>query len=67
MGVAAAGVGSALALGLRDALGPKQPIPIVVDDPGGELPAGDMILFFHPQAPEATLVLVFARGGQALD
>jgi hypothetical protein len=53
-----AGVTLALALGLRDALQPKKAVPVVIPDPGGEPLDDDIVLFFHPQVPEATLVLL---------
>jgi hypothetical protein len=57
-GAAGVVVVSGLALGLRDALGPKEPPAIVIQEGRGHPPAGDLILFFHPQVPEATLVLM---------
>ena len=53
----AALVGSVV-LGVREAFQPRDPVPVVVDwdgDPPGLEP---ITLFFHPEVPEATLVLV---------
>ena len=48
-----------LTLGLRDALGPHpDDPPIVVEDSGEPPPEGRVVLYFHPEVPEATLVLV---------
>ncbi len=48
-----------LALGFRDALRPEPDEPIVViDDADEPLPTGSVTLYFHPEVPEATLVLV---------
>ena len=57
----AAGVALAtgLTLGFRDALEPEPDrAPIVVEDAGEPLPTGRVTLYFHPEVPEATLVLV---------
>ena len=60
---AATGVVSAMALGMRDVLGPPKDGPAVIvpepeldDDPGEPI-----TLFFHPEVPEATLVLLRRR------
>ena len=46
-------------LGLRDSLESRRdPVAIVVDWPGEPPELGPVTLFFHPQVPEATLVLV---------
>lgn len=58
MGAASAAVASSLALGLQRAFDTGEPAPIVIPDPGGEPPPDDIVVFFHPQVPEATLVLV---------
>lgn len=48
-----------LAFGFRDALQPEPDAPIVVMDEVREPPPlGPVTLFFHPDMPEATLVLV---------
>lgn len=55
---AATALVSALVLGIQAALGPKKKAPIVIDHRLDE-PAGDGIaLYFHPEVPEATLVLI---------
>jgi hypothetical protein len=47
-----------LALGLQDALEPRDPPPVVAPELR-ENPVRDRItLYFHPQVPEATLVLI---------
>lgn len=45
-------------LGIRDTLRPKQKVPIVIDHPGAEPLTESIVLFFHPEVPEATLVLI---------
>lgn len=52
-------------LGLRDGLRPKEHPPIVVDDLQDEPEPEDFVLFFHPQVPEATLLLVKSPGEHA--
>jgi len=48
-----------LALGLREALQAEPTSPIVVvDDEQEPPPLGPVTLFFHPEVPEATLILV---------
>ncbi len=49
-----------LTLGLRDALraDPDRPVVVVVEDAGEPPPEGKVTLYFHPEVPEATLVLV---------
>jgi len=48
-----------LALGLREVMQPEPDSPIVViDDASEPLPLEPVTLFFHPEVPEATLVLV---------
>ncbi|MDQ6796832.1 MAG: hypothetical protein M3011_02195 [Actinomycetota bacterium] len=50
-----------LALGLRDVL---QPVPesdspiVVIDETSEPPPPGPVTLYFHPEVPEASLVLV---------
>jgi hypothetical protein len=55
-------VGAALASGLMLGFVPtrrrRDPAAIVVDDRREQLPADGITLFFHPEVPEATLVLV---------
>jgi len=45
-------------LGLRDAFQPRDPVPVVVDHAGDPPGLEPVTLFFHPEVPEATLVLV---------
>jgi hypothetical protein len=58
--LAGAALAAGLTFGLRDSLQPVPDAPIVVVDEGREepLPVHGVTLFFHPQVPEATLVLV---------
>jgi hypothetical protein len=56
--VATAAVVGAVALGLRDTFRPRDPVPIVVDYAGDPPELEPVTLFFHPEVPEATLVLV---------
>ena len=53
-----AAVVSGLVLGLRDVLQPKEAPPIVVKHRPQEPLDEEIVLFFHPQVPEATLVLL---------
>jgi hypothetical protein len=55
---AATALVSALVLGIQAALGPKKKAPIVIDHPHAEPPPDGIVLFFHPEVPEATLVLI---------
>jgi hypothetical protein len=55
---AGAAVVSGLVLGLRDVLRPREAPPVVVKYRDREPLEDDLVLFFHPQVPEATLVLV---------
>ncbi len=56
--VATAAVVGAVALGMRDTFHPKDPVPIVIDHAGDPPELEPVTLFFHPEVPEATLVLV---------
>ncbi len=48
-----------LALGLREVMASEPSSPIVViDDEQEPPPLGEVTLFFHPEVPEATLILV---------
>ena len=48
-----------LTLGVREALGPERDEPAIVVEVSGEPPPpGRVTLYFHPEVPEATLVLV---------
>ncbi|MFP5316935.1 MAG: hypothetical protein ACLGI2_01430 [Acidimicrobiia bacterium] len=55
--VGAALVGTVM-LGLREAFQPRDPVPVVVDHAGDPPGLEPVTLFFHPEVPEATLVLV---------
>jgi hypothetical protein len=55
--VTAALVGTVM-LGLRAPIRPKDPVPIVVDHAGDPPGLEPITLFFHPEVPEATLVLI---------
>ncbi|MEW6153276.1 MAG: hypothetical protein AB1673_04695 [Actinomycetota bacterium] len=46
--------------GLRDVFRPRDPVPVVVDYPGEPPELGPVTVFFHPEVPEATLVLLQA-------
>ncbi len=59
MRTAVAAVAGGLALGFEDTLRPKEPVPIVSEDRRSE-PVGP-VLYFHPEVPEATLVLLAPR------
>lgn len=53
-----AAVVSALVLGVGDTFRRREAVAVVEEDRRDE-PAGDrLILFFHPEVPEATLVVV---------
>ncbi len=56
--LATAAVVGAVVLGMRDAFRPREPVPIVVDHAGDPPELEPVTLFFHPEVPEATLVLV---------
>jgi hypothetical protein len=47
-----------LVLGIQAALGPKKKVPIVIDHRQDVPPADAITLYFHPEVPEATLVLI---------
>ncbi|MFN2606927.1 MAG: hypothetical protein ABR511_03370 [Acidimicrobiales bacterium] len=52
-------VAAGLAFGFRDALQPEPDAPVVVvDEATDPPPLGAVTLFFHPDVPEATLVVV---------
>jgi len=55
---AGAALATGLALGFQDALDPREPAPVVAPE-WRETPVRDrIVLYFHPQVPEATLVLI---------
>ena len=49
---------SALGLGIQAALGPKRKAPVVIDHLQDEPDEDALVVFFHPEVPEATLVLL---------
>jgi hypothetical protein len=52
-------VATGLALGFREVLDPDPgPEVVVIHELGEPPPLGPVTLFFHPEVPEATLVLV---------
>ncbi len=55
---AATALVSALGLGIQAALGPRKKVPVVIDHLQDEPLEEAIVLFFHPEVPEATLVLV---------
>jgi hypothetical protein len=58
MRTAGAALTTGLALGLQSTFEPPEPAPVVVPE-RRESPVRDrIVLFFHPQVPEATLVLI---------
>src|ERR671925_654896 len=58
MRTARAALTTGLALGFQDALEPRDPPPVVTPE-RKEKPVRDrIVLYFHPQVPEATLVLI---------
>ncbi|HVW35352.1 MAG TPA: hypothetical protein VHL53_22660 [Acidimicrobiia bacterium] len=55
---AGAALATGLTLGFSEVLDPREPAPIVAPE-RTERPARDrIVLYFHPQVPEATLVLI---------
>ncbi len=58
-GAIGAAIATGLALGFREVLSPEpEPEVVVVHELGEPPPLGAVTLFFHPEVPEATLVLV---------
>ena len=55
---AATALVSALGLGIQAALGPKRKVPVVIDHLQDEPDEDALVVFFHPEVPEATLVLL---------
>lgn len=47
-----------LTLGFQDALGRPDPPPVIAPDRDDDPVRDRITLYFHPQAPEATLVLI---------
>ena len=56
--VASAALAGAVVLGLRDSFRPRDRVAVVIDHPGDPPGLEPVTLFFHPEVPEATLVLV---------
>ena len=58
-GAIGAALATGLALGFREVLSPEpEPEVVVIHELGEPPPLGPVTLFFHPEVPEATLVLV---------
>ncbi len=58
-GAIGAALATGLALGFREVLSPEpEPAVVVIHEVGEPPPLGPVTLFFHPEVPEATLVLV---------
>jgi hypothetical protein len=58
-GAIGAAIATGLALGFREVLDPDPgPEVVVIHELGEPPPLGPVTLFFHPEVPEATLVLV---------
>ena len=58
MRTAGAALATGLALGFQDALDPRETAPVVAPE-RRDVPLRDrIVLYFHPQVPEATLVLI---------
>jgi hypothetical protein len=58
-GAIGAALATGLALGFREVLDPEPgPEVVVIHELGEPPPLGPVTLFFHPEVPEATLVLV---------
>ena len=58
MRTAGATLVTGLALGFEDALDRRDPPPVIAPDLRGEPVRNRITLYFHPQVPEATLVLI---------
>jgi hypothetical protein len=58
--VVGAAISGGLALVYDDPRNRREPDAIVVEHRGDEDHDGDVVLYFHPQVPEATLVLLRA-------
>ena len=58
MRTAGAALATGLALGFHDALEPKDPPPVVTPERKEKSVRDRIVLYFHPQVPEATLVLI---------
>jgi hypothetical protein len=58
MRTAGAALATGLALGFQDALEPRDPPPVVTPERRDKALRDRIVLYFHPQVPEATLVLI---------
>jgi hypothetical protein len=60
MRTAGAALATGLALGLAEAVDPREqePAPVVAPDRRDVSLRDRIVLYFHPQVPEATLVLI---------
>ena len=58
MRTAGAALATGLALGFQDALEPRDPPPVVALERREKSVRDRIVLYFHPQVPEATLVLI---------
>lgn len=47
-----------LTLGFTDALGHRDPPPVITPERREKAVSDRIVLYFHPQVPEATLVLI---------
>ena len=61
MRTAGATLVTGLALGLQGALEPRDPPPVVTPERRERSRRARIVLFFHPEVPEATLVLIRAE------
>ena len=58
MRTAGAALATGLTLGFQDALEPRDPPPVVTPERREKSVRDRIVLYFHPQVPEATLVLI---------
>jgi hypothetical protein len=58
MRTAGATLVTGLTLGFQDALGQRDPPPVVTPERRDKSVGDRIVLYFHPQVPEATLVLI---------
>ena len=58
MRTAGATLVTGLALGFQGALEPRDPPPVVTPERRGRSRRDRIVLYFHPEVPEATLVLI---------
>lgn len=57
---AGATLATGLTLGMTDALAEREPPPVVIPERRDRSVRDRIVLYFHPQVPEATLVLIRA-------